>query len=101
MRVTKRPQLVIEVAVAAELSVLRDQLSQDQRQNAAVVQVTHLGLVVGAGVGFEGRLPAIVADRLDLDLLARPDRVDSLDREPLPARQPQRLQILSLSELEG
>src|SRR5258708_39174695 len=82
-------------------SVFADQLPKELGQDSAVVQVAHLGLVVDTRVGLESRRLAVVGRGLDLDLLARLDRVDPLDREAFATRQPKRRQVLATRELEG
>src|SRR5438094_7114457 len=66
---------------------LRDQLAEDQGQNAAVVQVAYLGLVVDPSTRGEGRDPARLIDRPDLDQLTWFQRVEPVHRVALLAGQ--------------
>src|ERR1700682_1178723 len=78
-----------------------DKFPEYQGEDAAVVKVAHFRVVVDARVGVERRFLPIVGDSFDLDLLARLDRVDSFDRERLAAGQAERLDVLSVGELQG
>src|SRR6266852_7781759 len=86
-------------ALAGQL-LLGDQLAQNQRQDAAVVHVADLGVVVDARVRLESGGLAIVRSGYDLDRLAGLDRVDPADGESLATCQPEPLRVLPLDEHE-
>src|SRR6266851_2711961 len=82
-------------------SVLGDQLPEDQGQDAAVVQVAHLGFVVRASVSRERLSVPVVGDRFDLDPLAWLDLLQAADRVALATGETKRLHILAGGEREG
>src|SRR5438270_13771578 len=77
-----------------------DQLSQDKGQDAALVEVSNLCFVVDARSGPEALDLAIVAHRLDVDLLQRLDLSQAVDRVAFSSAQAQRLRALARCELE-
>src|ERR1700737_3221468 len=72
-----------------------DQLSQNQRKDAAVVDVADLGFIVDSRGGREASRLAIVAHGFDIDLLSRHDRLQTANRVALAPGQAERLRVLA------
>src|SRR5438445_6962344 len=74
------PNWSCKSASAPEPSVLRDQLTQHQRQDAAVMEITNLRFVVHSRPGREVRYLAVICRGPNLDDLPRLDRRQAMDR---------------------
>src|SRR5260370_28140112 len=70
--------------------LLGHQLPEHEGQDSALVQVANLRVVVDARVSPERRRFTVIGYGFDIDRLARLDRVDAPDREPLATGQTQR-----------
>src|SRR5260370_36226368 len=77
-----------------------DQLPEHEGQDSALVQVANLRVVVDARVSPERRRFTVIGYGFDIDRLARLDRLDAPDREPLATGPTQRLRVLARGELE-